>query len=155
MRRTLLCLLVTALACGGKDAVEGQPAQVSLERFQLLRFLQGNWRGTGGGDEPFYESYLFVDDSTIRTFTYADSTFAQARDSGLVQWRAGEVAVEGGNARWMAVSFDSTAMEFSPQRGATNLFRWTPETRDRWAAELAWPGPSGRSRAYLMERVGS
>ena len=155
MRRILLCLLVTALACTGKEAPEGRPAAVSLERFQLLRFLQGNWRGTAGDTEPFFESYLFVDDSTIRTFTYADSTFAQARDSGMVLWRAGTVAVEGGTARWLAVSFDSTGMEFSPERGASNLFRWTPESRDRWTAELAWPGPSNRSRAYLMERVGS
>ena len=40
--------------------------------------------GTGDGADPFYESYRFLDDSTILRVTYADSTARAVSDGGVL-----------------------------------------------------------------------
>lgn len=133
------------------------PAVVTLEQFQGLRWLQGNWRGAEDGDLPFFESYIFLDDSTIRSFTYTDSTFRQAADSGVVRWRGGSARVVGGPASWVATRFDSGGIHFEPEHGAGNSFDWIPGDHDGWTASLTWPGSGNppRTRTYRMTRVGS
>ncbi len=158
MRRALLLLACGAWLAGCSPdrtppAEAGAPVTVSA--FQQLRFLQGTWRGTGPAAPPFYESYLFLDDSTIRSFTYADSTLARAADSAFVRLRDGRVRLAGGGAEWLALSFDSSGVAFAPLHDAANAVRWTPESHDAWWAELTWASGNGAPRAYHMERIGS
>src|SRR5262245_23330336 len=62
------------------------PMTVSVAQFQQMRWLEGSWRGSGGGIDAFFEGYRFVDDSTIRSFEYPDSTLV-AKDSGEITLR--------------------------------------------------------------------
>lgn len=162
-RRSALLTLSASLALGACRGEAGgapglpTPAPVTLEQFQGLRWLQGNWRGAEAGDQPFFESYLFLDDSTIRSFTYTDSTFRQAGDSGVVTWRGGVARVLGGPASWVATRFDSSGVHFEPEHGAGNSFDWILGDHDHWTASLTWPGSGNppRIRTYQMTRIGS
>jgi len=133
------------------------PAEVSLEQFQLLRWIEGTWRGSEPGGHPFFESYAFLDDSTIRNFSYPDSTFMVARDSSTIVWSAGRVTSIGGTLAWVATGLDSATVRFDPIRNARNSFTWTRESRSAWTAFLWWRDDAGQrhERHYRMERVGS
>lgn len=81
----VLCVSVVAAllsACEGGNSPGVTPAQVSPSQFQQLRWLEGDWQGTGGGVDAFYERYRWVDDSTIRKYDFSDSTLAVVTDSG-------------------------------------------------------------------------
>ncbi len=164
MRIATLISLAAVLACSGKEPRAAAPpappptsASVTLPQFQNLRWLQGTWRGSGEATTPFYESYLFLDDSTIRSFAYADSTLALANDSGMIRWSGGEVRSASGAMEWLVSEFDSTHVRFEPLRNAVNSFTWTPSSLTEWRATLQFRDANGveRSRVYQMQRVGS
>jgi hypothetical protein len=160
MRLLTVCLLAVLIltACREppppvQDAVK--PAQVTLDQFQMLRWLQGTWRGSAAGGGPFYESYIFLNDSTIRSFSYADSTFAQASDSNLIALAGGQVVKTGGGAVWIATRLDSTGVRFDPESGASNSFTWASASHDTWTARLEWPDSAEHPpQTSQMERVG-
>ena len=159
MRYSLL-LLSAALASGcSKPERADQPAEavtVTRDGFQTLRTLQGTWRGLQSNGSQFYESYVFLDDTTIRSFGYPDSTFAQAEDSSTIALREGHVTTKGGPMAWLATRFDSHTVRFDPVQEATNSFTWTFHSRDAWTAQLDWRDSTGipMSRTYQMERLG-
>src|SRR6267142_3541811 len=100
-----LLAAVAVTACSRPEAPSppvATPAPVSLDQFQTLHWLEGTWRGTGPGVTPFYESYRYLNDSTIRSFSYPDSTFAEARDSGTIAWRSGQVTSGDSGFSWVA-----------------------------------------------------
>jgi hypothetical protein len=154
-----LLAAVAVTACSrpeGPSLPVAIPAPVSLDQFQTLHWLEGTWRGTGPAVNPFYESYRYLNDSTIRSFNYPDSTFAEARDSGTIAWRSGQVTSGDSGVSWVATRFDSLSLRFDPQRGATNSFTWTLESPTQWTALLEWRDSTGaeRQRTYQMERSG-
>jgi hypothetical protein len=161
MRPAILIAPLLALsACGHADRPDEAPpvaAEVSLEQFQLLRWIEGTWRGSEAGGNPFFESYVFLDDSTIRNFSYPDSTFMEARDSSTIAWASGHVTSTGGSLAWVASGLDSATVRFDPIRNARNSYTWTRQSRSVWTAYLWWLDDSGHKheRLYRMERVGS
>jgi hypothetical protein len=153
-------VLIACVCCSPADRPAEPPqapAEVSLEQFQALRWLQGTWRGSEGGANPFFESYVFINDSTILSFTYPDSTFAEANDSGSIVWSGNRVSSATGKAAWVVTHFDTLTVRFEPLRNATTAYTWSRESRETWTAQLEVPGggavPPGR--LYRMERVGS
>jgi hypothetical protein len=160
MTRLLLALTLACCACRkDAEAVPGSPvpAALTLEQFQRLRWLQGNWRGAESGGPPFFESYVFLDDSTIRSFTYTDSSFAAASDSGMIRLSGGVARAGGGPASWVVTRMDTTGIFFEPVHVAGNNFEWVSGDHDTWTATLTWPGSGDppRARTYRMTRVGS
>jgi hypothetical protein len=131
------------------------PAQVTPADFQSLRWLEGHWRGTGGGVPPFYEAYRFVDDSTIQALMFADSTLAQVSDSGRIVLSQGVLTSRGENSVSVVTEIDSNHVHFAPQENAGNEFTWTRETPTAWTAVLSWTDQGGeaRERVYRMQRI--
>lgn len=155
-----IALLLACVCCTRPDRPSGPPpapAEVSLEQFQALRWLQGTWRGSEDGSHPFFESYLFLNDSTIQSFTYPDSTFAEASDSGSITWAGNRITSATGQAVWVATHFDTLTIRFDPLRNATTAYTWGRESREKWTARLEVPGggTGPQARVYRMERVGS
>jgi len=143
-------------ACGSSDRPgSAAPARITLERFQSLRWIEGTWRGTGNGADPFYESYRFLDDSTVLSVTYADSTARAVSDSGVLALAGGRVTRRGGTAVWVLTAMDPLSVRFDPAENATNSFVWTRQSTDSWTATLRWRDTKGeqRQRAYRMELV--
>jgi hypothetical protein len=159
-RRGGLALLITCVCCSRPERPAEPPlapAEVSLEQFQALRWLQGTWRGSEDGANPFFESYLFLNDSTILSFTYPDSTFAEANDTGSIVWAGSRITSANGEAAWVVTHFDTLTVRFDPLRNATTAHTWSRESRAAWTARLEVPGGGGvpPGRLYRMERVGS
>ncbi|HET9426622.1 MAG TPA: hypothetical protein VFO55_14765 [Gemmatimonadaceae bacterium] len=130
------------------------PASWSLADFGHLRYLEGQWRGTMPGGRPFYESYRFLNDSTILRGSHTDSTYSTKSDSALIVFRAGAV-IDSGSAVFHATKLDSSVVDFradvDPRRG----FTWTRESADAWTARILSAAPDGTERVtiYPMRRV--
>jgi hypothetical protein len=147
-------LLVTAAPAAAQQA----PLRVSAAQFRALHWLEGRWRGSAPAAAPFYQEYAFLDDSTLTTRTFADSTFARVTDSSEVRLRGGEVVSQSGPRRWALTAIDSARVRFTPVAHAHNAFTWKRESTDAWTATLRWPARIGRRTRtviYQMVRVSS
>ena len=122
------------------------PAKVTLADFAGLRFLEGSWKGSGYAPGPFYESYRFVNDSTIEMASWTDSTFAKKSDTAIYVFRNGEI--RSGNGDAAVVRIDSLGYHFQRLNGQG---RWVfrPISPDRWTATVN----NGRT-LYTLDRAG-
>jgi hypothetical protein len=129
------------------------PATVTPSDFESLRWLEGYWRGTGSGVPPFYESYEFVDDTTIVGFNYQDSTLTAVADSGRIMLSGGVLTSRGVNSLSTATSIDSTHVRFEmPEAGRS--FTWTRVPPDAWSAHIeAMVLGERQERTYQMQRI--
>ena len=141
---------VPATDTPARTAVSFSPTQ-----FAQLRWLEGRWRGEGGGAPPFFEAYRWVDDSTIRKYDFGDSTFNTPVDSGNIVLRAGQVRSGSPTQSWVAVALDSVSIRFAPERGASNGFEWRRGAPGSWTARLTWDSAGvARERVYELRAVG-
>lgn len=131
------------------------PATVSAAQFAQLRWLEGQWRGEGGGVPAFFEGYRSVDDSTIRKYDFGDSTFRTPTDSGDITLRGGRIRSGSSAQSWVAVALDSASVRFAPERGASNGFEWRRGAPGAWTARLTWDSAGlARERVYQMRAAG-
>jgi hypothetical protein len=146
------------LSTTGADAAAATrpPVTVTVAELQGLRWLEGTWRGTGVDQIPFYETYRFLNDSTIQTLYYADSTLMQISDSSRIALAQGHLTSGGAQARWVATEIDALHVHFEPQAGVQNSFTWTYESPSAWTATLRWTEDGQpMKRVYQMQRLGS
>lgn len=145
--------MVLALwSCGtSRGPQPAEPVHVSVADFQTLRWLEGSWRGTEQGRNPFYERYQFESDTLVRIHYLADSTAVQTANIGSVYLSGGVVYHEAGGGRWRAVRMDSTRIDFAPAERVTNAFTWARESGDAWVATLHNPGAV--ATVYRLERL--
>jgi len=147
----LSVLLVPILANACADSGAGaDPGHYTQAEFQSLRWLVGDWRGTGG-QRPFFEGYESLNDSTIVIHYFSDSTRTTERGTGSVYLSEGVIYHEADGATWAAVDFDSTGIHFMPHEGAQNSFRWTRLSATTWEAVLQFEG--GSETRYVLTRV--
>lgn len=127
---------------------------LTLEEFGDLRWLEGRWIGTGSDSSSFRESYHFVDDSTIRSYTWADTTYTQVKDSSEIAFRHGGVTSGSGEMYWVLTRWDRFGLRFEPRGTATNLFVWRLVDGMNWIATLTWTDAAGKKqqRVYTMQR---
>jgi hypothetical protein len=123
-----------------------KPAVLTPKDLRALRWIEGTWRGSGGSQKPFYERYAFVDDSTLRMESFADSTLARVSETTFYELRGGRFANRSVRARWVAASLKDRAITFVPDVGVRNLFVWRPSKRDVWYADIALLPPPDNSR---------
>lgn len=97
---------------------------MSAAQFRSLRWLEGSWRGTGAGPNAFYERYQFVNDTTIASHSYPDSTLSRSGDSSLILLSGGEIRNRGDLSEWVATALGGDSIHFEPWRGpARNSMR--------------------------------
>ena len=130
------------------------PATVSPAQFAQLRWLEGQWRGEGGGVPTFFEGYRWVDDSTIRKHGFRDSTFRVPTDSGDITLRGGQVRSGSTERSYVVVALDSVSVRFAPERGVSNGFEWRRGAPGAWTARLTWDSAGvARERVYELRAV--
>lgn len=146
-------------AATGMEVVDAPTFTVA--GFAQLRWIEGAWQGVGGegtDQEPFFEGYRMVDDSTMRTYTYDDAENPVPSDSGTITLRGGIVETGGEGARYVATNLVDGRIHFEPAFGARNAFTWERTSPDAWTATLSWPASAGQpagTRVYLMTRLRS
>jgi hypothetical protein len=147
---------VLIYACSGdvQDEPPEQPAQASESAtqapdtadhttadLQALRYLEGDWRGSGYEGGPFYESYRFVNDSTIEMTAWTDSTMTAPRERSEYALRDGVIRTDDG-ARLVRVDEDGHHFQ-----GASYGWTFRQVSSDRWTARV------GPSTVYTMDRI--
>jgi uncharacterized protein YeaO (DUF488 family) len=149
--------ILLALLVSPGSAQQPAPAGLTVTTAQLgsLRWLVGNWQGSMENGDHFYEGYAFLNDSTIQTFSYPDSTTGEASDSGSIELRGGKVTTGDAGTRWIVTAMDSASIRFDPLRNARNTFTWILRSPDHWTATLEWKDRqgNGQKRVYEMRRL--
>lgn len=130
-------------------------ATVSAADFQTIRWLEGTWRGTGGGVDPFFERYRMIDDTTLLRQSFSDSTLGTVSDSARIVLRGQRVVEPAHDPAWQATSFDSASWRFDSIEHAGRAFTWRRDTPDRWTAILESRDAAGaaQERIYTLERI--
>jgi hypothetical protein len=116
-------------------AAQDQAATVSLDRFKQLRWVVGSWKGSGGGYAAFYESYDVVNDSTLRRYSWSDSTFRVIQDSARFELRGGRLSQVRNGRSFPALKFTGDTVQWQPPSAT-----WIRTSNDAWTAILAGGG---------------
>lgn len=154
MRNLLLILLFATLSACHWQPRAPDGTTVSLDDFRGLKWIEGKWIGSGTDSSLFAESYEYLDDSTIISRTWSDTSFAQVSDSSFLSLRHGGVTSGSGDFRWVLARWDRTGLHFEPRGKAGNAFVWFQESASSWTATLTWNDAEGKpqKRVYLMRR---
>lgn len=128
-------------AAGGSapppKTVAGTAVVVSKVQFNTLRWLEGTWRGTGGGVPAFAEGYHFVNDTTIAISYYSDSTATKVSTTGTMVLSAGQLFYTGNGTEYIATKIVPKTVTFVPKgTNGKNSFEWTMVTPTHWTAVL-------------------
>ena len=122
-----------------------------------LKWIVGDWKGTGDVEKPFFERYRFVDKTTLAVDGFPDESFTKADDTTLFALKEGAFG-NSGDARWAASEITGYLITFVPVAGVRNTFKWQRVSDNEWKAILDWPAAGdkpARQRVYKMERVKS
>ena len=155
LMKSALLGLMAAAPVFAQSSQRGQPTTpFASTDFAKLKWLEGTWRGSAPGQDPFYERYHFVNDSTIEISYYRDSTLTRETGTGRVYLTVGRIFHTTGPGRWGATRVDSSGIYFIPQVNARNTFAWAYQSGDSWTATLR-SGASGRETVtvYDMKRM--
>jgi hypothetical protein len=105
------------------------PIPVSPRAFASLGWLEGVWRGAGGGVDAFFEDFRWVDDSTVLRHSYADSTLAEVTETGEIRLRGGLAHQwREGRQRAGVVLLRNDSLQFS------SGVLWIRRSNDHWTA---------------------
>jgi len=145
------CVLIAVLFVLGLK-VQSQPT-FNLAEFNKLRWLEGKWEGAAAGEQPFYEEYKFLNDSTLAMLYFKDATFSGTPDTGWVYLQGNSIIHRSGNARWKLTSLNESELLFAPvnvKRG----FVWRKENNNQWNAVLELEDKEGKviTKTYTLKR---
>jgi hypothetical protein len=129
------------------------PKLITPADLAKLRWIEGSWRGTGGGVPPFFERYKFENDSTLVIEGLADETLSKVNEVSRFELKDGHFGSGTGDSSSVATALDDNSITFAPI-GKGNYFRFQRESENSWKAILNWTDKSGapKERIYLMER---
>jgi hypothetical protein len=154
----LLALLLTGVnSCTSSNGTNHTlatraPLQITPANLAQLHWIEGDWRGTGGGVPPFYERYKFENESTLTVETFADETLTKVNDVSRFELKDGKFGHSDGKSGSVATVLDSNSITFDPV-GKGNSFRWQRESENSWKAILTWTENGvAKERVYNMER---
>lgn len=124
--------------------------------FQSLRWLEGNWRGTENGQNPFYERYRFAGDDRLEMQSFKNPQMTEpGEDTSVTFFKDGAIYHQVGRAVWAAERLSKTEIAFAPKENARNSFVWKMESPDIWTAELIFTDRNGQTKknVYRLERL--
>ena len=163
-RDTIAAAPVVAEQAAVRDSLTARTPPVVGRNLRALRWIEGSWRGTGETQAPFYERYRLVDDSTLVTEGFTDSTLATVTETTRFALRGGALtSIPGatgepaaGVARWYASSLTGDSVRFEPLSAVRNSFVWRRgASANDWVAVLSWPASAARPArhvTYTMRR---
>lgn len=131
-----------------------KPMQITPADLRKLRWIEGTWRGTGGGVPTFYERYKFENETTLVVETLADETLTKATDVGRFELKDGHFGQNNGESGSVAIALDDNSISFAPYGKPSNHFRFQRNSENSWKAILNWTDKTGaaKERVYIMER---
>lgn len=167
----IICLGITLIGCSEKtntttdanaaaqnSAVSDIPVtwkkDVTPEDVAGLKWLVGTWRGTGEGQEPFYEQYK-LDGTILTEESFADESLTDIKDSARYALVNGEFRFTTADGRRVAASeITADHIQFVPVVGGGNSYRFEKQSGGKWRAVLEWPATAdqpAKKVIYNME----
>jgi hypothetical protein len=130
------------------------PKQITPADLTKLRWIEGSWRGTGGGVPPFFERYKFENDSTLVVESLEDESLSKVNDVSRFELKDGHFGGSDGDSGSVAIALDDNSITFAPTGKSQNSFRFQRESDNSWKAILNWTDKNGvaKERVYEMER---
>lgn len=158
LRKTLALFLLCQLCFSPLTvlAQQSSDSNFTLQDFQNLRWLVGDWRGSENGKNDFYERYRFAGEDRIEMQSFKDRTMTEAgKDTSATFLKDGAIYHQVGRAVWVAERFSKTEIAFAPKESARNSFVWKSESPDVWTAKLNFKNREGQSveNVYRLERI--
>jgi hypothetical protein len=162
----VLLLLAVILSLSGVQAIPAGAGRTVFDQFpapgtfteadlKKLRWIEGTWRGTGGGVPPFFERYKFENDRTLAVETLEGEKLEKVTDVTRFELKDGRFGGGSEGSRWEASSIDDKSINFVPVTKARNSFRFDRESETIFTATLDYPANAekpARQRIYRMER---
>jgi hypothetical protein len=129
------------------------PIKIVPAELAKLRWIEGSWRGTGGGVPPFFERYKFENDSTLMVESFEDEALSKASDVSRFELKDGQFGGSDGDSGSVATALDDNSITFAPTGKARNSFRFQRVSANSWKAILNWTDNGvAKERTYEMER---
>lgn len=155
-----LFLLNGCANSGSSTGAETTPSPSARRKFDTadlkkVRWIEGTWRGTGGGVAPFCERYKFESETTLAVEGLECEKPDKGTDVTRFELKDGEFGGGSGGSRYVASLIDDKSITFVPVTKARNSFRWERESENSWKAVLWWPATdkaAAGERTYQMER---
>lgn len=120
---------------------------------QQLRWVSGDWIGSGGGYDAFYERYTVRKDGAIDIEFFGDAAFTRRSGTGTMTLEGNTIRYRTGGATWEATTVKPNEVCFAPKARATNSFCWLRHSKDAWRATLQYPGSQQRKVVYELKRT--
>ena len=148
IRTTLFAALLATSVAGAQQtngtvltpspkAIAGTAVAVTKAQLNSLRWIEGTWRGSGGGVPSFVEAYKFANDTTIDVSFYADSTATKVATTGKIILTSGQLLFSGNGTEYAAVKIAPTGVTFIPKgTNGKNQLEWTMVSATSWTASL-------------------
>ena len=153
--------VLIVITCSGKTAVsqglvKPTPAKLTVADLEKLRWIEGTWRGTGGGAEPFFERYRLENVTTLAVDGFENEKLQKITETTLFELKDGEFGGGSEGSRYVATAIDENSITFAPVVKARNSFVWKRDSKDAWTAILTWPASASKppgERTYKLERI--
>ena len=147
---------ISAPSAGSSAAPSATPsAGFGSADLARMKWIEGDWKGTGEVEKPFYERYRIEDGKGLVVESFDDESFTKAGETTRYDLKDGQIT-NSGNIRWGVAEVTDSAVRFVPIAGARNSFVFRRESADRWTATLEWPANGdkpARKVVYLMDRI--
>lgn len=114
-----------------------------------IKWLEGTWRGTGGGQEPFYERYKF-EGTTLAVESFADGTLEKVTDTTRYALINGEFRYTAEGRRVAASEITDDHIQFVPVVGEGNSYRFERQDEGKWRAVLEWPAAADKPAKQVI-----
>ena len=141
-------LCMALIACCITSCTPARAPEVS--NLRMLSWIEGTWRGSGGGVAAFFERYKLADDSTLVIDSFEDSTLTKVTETSYYELRDGRVTSRG-ERQYIANAINADSIVFVPLRGVNNSFVWKRGNQSEWTATII--PERGNSRTYHMVRM--
>jgi hypothetical protein len=122
---------------------------VTPDDIARIKWLEGTWRGTAEGQEPFYERYHF-DGTTLSEESFADADLKTVKDTAKYVLINGEFRHTQNAKRVAASEITDDHIQFVPVVGGGNSYRFEKQPGGKWRAIIDWPATDGQPAKQVI-----
>lgn len=145
-RISLLCVILLLVSCNTPSTTANSYAKNDLKK---IRWIEGNWKGTDG-QNPFYEIYKFINDTTIEITSYDwNGTDSSHSATSVLAWKNNHYYL-GDSLNYKVVEITDSTISMDPNYKANNSILWKTKNATEWMALLK---SKNGDKTYTMERI--